>query len=265
MQLTYHTFQAGDEVVNLRSINYHSVVLMSAVDACAALGYAKPAQAWAKLKDRNPELHKYLVTPKLGTTDGKAYATDAMPLEGIVHLCMLAKTTLAEVFRNWATQVLTKEILKPKLPTHLETARDLVAALESVAELEAALAKAAPAAAIVERFTAAEGWLTVAEVSKALGDPKLGPNKLYTWLVAEELAYIRYEGKRRIYLPAQNCVNKGWMKTVPRTYEKNISADQIVMEGLPKHATETVAYTQLVISPKGYRAIAHRLGAEVAE
>lgn len=201
---------------------------LSAADCCEALGYSEPRVAWNKLKHRNAELARYSTVTSLVTVDGKARPVDTLSLDGIVRLCMLARTPRAEQFRNWATHVLSQTIVAgtsfPVPKTFSEALRLAADEHERAEELARQNSILAPRAAAHDRLEGSAGLLGMAAAAQALGT---GRQRLYDWCRAQR---IIKPGTRE---PYQHAIDAGWfemkVKRIPRSpdSEGNARPDQV--------------------------------------
>ncbi len=135
---------------------------------------------------------------------------------GLYALIFKSRRIEAEAFRRWVTHEVLPAIRKTgsysldRLPTHLETAKALVAALERQALLEAKIEQDKPAVKYYADIVDANGLYDMKQAAKLLG---WGPNLLF--------AHLR---NMRIFLdkprnaPRQCYIDDGYFKVKERTF-----------------------------------------------
>lgn len=94
-----------------------------------------------------------------------------------------------------------------RLPTHLETAKMLVASLEREAALTEALAAAAPKVEFHDEVTHGQGEWTLDEVCAAVFNRAIRRPELLDWMVAQQ--WMVKDGKR----PTAWATDRGYMRT----------------------------------------------------
>ena len=111
MNLYNQSIQFNFETRPVNVVEIDGIKRMNAVEICQVLGYAKPKSYWTNLKKRNPELaQKTVRVAVLVTTNGEFYNTETLAFDGVVRLCMLAKSEKAIKFRDWAEDILIKGV-----------------------------------------------------------------------------------------------------------------------------------------------------------
>jgi prophage antirepressor-like protein len=109
-----------------------------ATDVCRILGYRNAADALVKHVDEEDSMVSRIATPSRGLQNVKVINES-----GLYSLILRSKLPAAKPFKRWVTSEVLPQIRKTGkyapssiLPSHLETAKELVATLERVEELK---------------------------------------------------------------------------------------------------------------------------------
>jgi len=198
---------------------------MSAVDACRAIGYSEPATAWTKLRDRNSELLEYCLPTKLVGNDGIQRESETLDMNGVVILCMIARTAKAQEFRRWAA-----EQLKPIIERQMISGLSLddiegylqagLMAVSQVRELKAQIETDRPYTEQGKAFIELPGEISNAEMAKQLDTPErsCGRNTFCEWMVSK--GYY-YRDHNNALLSKQALQKQGLFVTSPTTFMKH--------------------------------------------
>lgn len=204
---------------------------MAAVDACKALGYTDSSTNWSVLKKRNSELAIEALPIKLIGNDGIGRNTDTLNLEGVILLCMLARTEKALQFRQWAKKILANQMQSDyQIPQTYSEALQLAADQAKQIEVQQAKIKEdKPKVDFYDEFQGIKGAILVKKAGKLLG---IGGNKIYEFMRKEK---IIIPGKK--YEPYQKYFDQGYFK---------------YKVGYHNQGTKRVYHETLMVTPKGY-------------
>lgn len=139
---------------------------------------------------------------------------------GLYTLILRSDKSEAKDFRRWITHEVLPQIRKTgsysldRLPTHLETAKALVAALERQALLEAKIEQDKPKVEYAETVAYADGNHTIAQAAKIFGIKELGPYNFFRFLRQEGIL----RSDEEFNLPTQHYINEGYFRVVEKAY-----------------------------------------------
>lgn len=201
--------------------------LFRAQDVCAILEIANPRDAIMRLDEDEKDV---VLTDTPGGKQGIHHVTES----GLYALVLSSRKPEAREFKRWITHEVLPQIRKTgtysldRLPTHLETAKALVAALEKQALLEAKIEQDKPKVEFFDELADAQGLHTMNEAAKLLG---WGPILLFA-----HLRKMRILMENPHNVPRQCYIDQGYFEVKERTYEKR---------------GEQHAYCQTYVTPKG--------------
>lgn len=136
-----------------------------------AKGYQVEKQTIKKHLTRNSSefiegKHYFREVQNVPTSESKIFWTK----RGVIRLGFLIKGERARKFRNWAEDfILSNQNRAIKIPTQLETAKMLVAALETLEEKEKVIAELAPKAEYTDTVLRSTTDITTTLIAKELG------------------------------------------------------------------------------------------------
>jgi len=196
------------------------------VDVARALGYVNPSKA---VMDH---CKGDFLTQKVIDGLGREQETRMIPEGDIYRLIVKAADqsanpeikARAERFERWIFDEVLPQIRRTgsysldRLPTHLETAKALVAALEKQALLEAKIEQDKPKVEFYDAVAKAEGLHTMNEAAKILG---IGPNILFSLLRG---AGVLMTNPRNV--PRQEFIQRRLFVTREKTFQRGAGAPQ---------------------------------------
>jgi anti-repressor protein len=179
-------------------------------DVCDILDIGNVTDATKRLEKDEFDLIED--TDTLGRRTGLLYVTES----GLYALVLGSRKPEAREFKRWVTHEVLPQIRQTgaysldRLPTHLETAKALVAALEKQSLLEAKIEADAPKVKFFEDVGDAAGLHSMNEAAKLLG---WGPNNLFAHLRKMNILLEKPHNA-----PRQCFIDRGYFVVKERTY-----------------------------------------------